>query len=175
MKKFKIFLFIFLSISIFTTAENINKRYKMSQSESGTLFFILPQKIPSVASELKCINIDITYLTNRDSVTINATLITKQKISLDSIGFYSLNLNAINKPQLIYVQKKSNNWVYRFGVKLPYSLLRQAYKEKTTFRLVLYSLNSQFCFQYPESKWEKNKKWMNEILSLIDLNSQIQK
>ena len=115
MKKFKIFLFIFLSISVFTTAENINKRYIMSQSESGTLFFILPQKVPSVASKLKSISIDITYLTSRDSVTINATLITKQKISLDSLGFYSF-LNTINKPQLIYVQKKSNNWIYRFGV-----------------------------------------------------------
>lgn len=172
MKKFKIFLFIFLSISVFTTAENINKRYIMSQSESGTLFFILPQKVPSVASKLKSISIDITYLTSRDSVTINATLITKQKISLDSLGFYSF-LNTINKPQLIYVQKKSNNWIYRFGVKLPYSFLRRAYEDKTPFKLVLYSLNSQFCFQYTESKWKRNKKWMNEVLSLIDLNSQI--
>ncbi|MDD4823064.1 MAG: hypothetical protein PHI48_10980 [Bacteroidales bacterium] len=167
----KIILFIFLLFPSFLFAQNINNKYKMRQTDEGTLFFILPYKIPSCAPKQKELKVDVTYLSSRDSITINATLISKDEITLDSICFLYSDHKTINKPQLLFIQRKSNNWIYRFGFKLPYIDIKRAYENESSFKLTIYSKQNQFCYQFGDSKWEKSKKWMNQILHLIDLNS----
>lgn len=73
------------------SAQKLYKDYTFYPQETGTLYFIFPQKgfKSSQPSHPKGLEYDITYFTANDSVTFTYTYLSKNVCPTDSLSFIS--------------------------------------------------------------------------------------
>lgn len=154
-------------------AQNISKKYIMKTTEHGTLFFILPSQIPLSSSNNcnKNLTLDFTYLTKKDSITINSTFIAQTQERIDSILIhYNKEKQYHASFMIFYTQQKSNKWHYRISIPIPYSILRQAYMSEEPFTIEIISKKNSSKFSFPKQKWDKARSPMNQIFTVIEAN-----
>lgn len=168
-----LYLLLLLFSSNDISAQNISKKYVMKATEHGTLFFVLPSQIPLNESNncSKDLTFDLTYLTKKDSITINSTFITQTQERIDSIRLhYDQGKQYHASFTIFYVQQKSNKWHYRINMPIPYSILRQAYISEMPFTIEIISKKYISTFSYKKKEWDKARNTMNQIFTVIEAN-----
>ena len=173
MRQFFLLIVIFPYFAI--NAQKTEKSYIMSFYKDGLLFFILPQPIFKTSNNIaqKDFIFDITYLTKNDSSSFTATYTTKINFPADSIHIQDSDGSVISTPlKMIFIDKKSSQWIYRVRFMVSFELLRRLYISEYPYRVYIVSNKNRIEYQYSTNEWKKKRKKMNEILDIIKINKE---
>lgn len=174
----KIGIILFLLISFTITAGNINDMFTQRTAAGESVFFIRPQKLPTVKGE-KCaggkIEYDYTYVQRTDSVALimSAKL---DEVATDIVCDLRANGSDVRqKAEVIYVKPKGKLLEYRLRVYLSFEEFEKIYLSKEPFVLCL-ELESRgeqknYYWGLKQSDWKKNRENMLGIIDLIKLNT----
>lgn len=173
----KKFLFVILSLCCQITAygAKIEDRYIMRPFEDGQLYFIVPFEIPAESAKTKEIAVDITYLTQSDSVTMNISVWNAKELMTDSIVFIGQKRITVRDFQTFFIEQDNKLWLHRYSLKIPLSDLAILYSGTTPYKICFY--NNAVClkFGYSDKQWEKERNWMNQIIHTITTNKRLYK
>lgn len=158
-----------------TSAQKLYKDYTFYPQETGTLYFIFPQKgfKSSQPSHPKGLEYDITYFTANDSVTFTYTYLSKNVCPTDSLSFISPGCSTHTaKAEMLFVEPLKGLWRQRATVKIPCSLIISFYKNEAPYSLVIHSHGQRTDYTLPGSRWKKQQRLISRVFEMIHYNKQ---
>lgn len=148
---------------------NITKKYKSHLTEKGTVFFIMPQKMPKTkdGTAYKDLLFDITCLNTSDSISVTATIFAAHPItdSLVTIAIPQGHMFSI-PTEIIYYDLSKKGYESRVRFHLLKNDLRQLFNAKQPF-LLDYGKGNVFSFT--TNKWTEKKGLINSIIDLMEI------
>ena len=156
-------------------SNKIEDRYVMRPLEKGQLYFIVPFDLPAQSAKTKEMSIDITYLTQSDSITMNMSVWSINELMTDSIVYVGEKKFVIRDFQTFFIEKDNKLWLHRYSVRFPLSNLALLYSETKPYKIIFYDRSNQIQYGYSLKQWEKEKNWMNQIIHIIITNKRIYK
>ncbi len=163
-------LLAFIASCFTIYAEKLTNRYISRVVSDGMLYFIGPFELPNQQKE-QAIEVDITYVTKRDSLTLNMSIYTSVILQTDSIKFVSNTPHTITDFALFFIDKKGKKFIHRYSCKLPYSYWEELYTAHNPFMLEVYANNGQILqYAYSAKNWSKERTWMQQIMQIIKYN-----
>lgn len=173
MKNLLFLLFVFCATV--AGAQTYSNSFYMNIHEEGKLFFIKEMKMSHFAgAKAKKLRYDYTHIDARANASITATCCTKEMTNIDSLFVVLPDGRKYGYPvEKIYNEKKKFTWVNRFRAYLDSSLWFDMYKCEEPFTIVVSSKNNEdIQFKDSKSDWKKNRKKMQFIHELIEINKQ---
>ena len=172
MKKSILLLAFTLSIAG-VNAQKLEERYVSRILEDGILFFIKPFELPN-AGKGKTAELDLTYLNTEDSVTANISVYAPDILKTDSICLDGEGKRmCISGFKTFYIDKKGKNYIHRYSCTLPFSYWKELQKNESPYTINIYSGKDRIQYGYTTKAWNKERKWMLQIIYLIERNGAI--
>ncbi len=156
--------------TILAPARAKDERYIMKTFENGQVYFILPYDIPALTAKTKPLSVDITYLTNSDSVTMNMSVWTAEELSTDSIVFVTDVPFRVSDFQTLFIEQNGKLWMHRYSVRYPLRNLKRIYTASSPFVINIYAGEQIVQYGFANKAWVKQQEWMNNVLHIIDTN-----
>lgn len=171
LKVIALIIFIFFNIQILWT-QDISKYYKTSVQQNGILYYILPQKGFENEKANAKLNYDVTYISEKDSVTFNFSYFDNSVFIVDSILFENTLIKYSTSTEKIYIENKKNIWEHRYSSKVLFENLEQLYvNENDVPVLILYSRNSSpIVLNIKKNKWKRQAAIIAKIIETIKYN-----
>ncbi|MCC8155349.1 MAG: hypothetical protein LIP01_14910 [Tannerellaceae bacterium] len=172
MRHFLLYL-LFLLISIGGYAQKIHRNYSFYPQESGNVYFIHPQKgyISPDKNAVKGLEYDITYISGKDSATINFTYFTNQVLQARTIRLQKQTGDVLYEAPLVslFVQPRKNYWQQRMQFLIPYALLSELYKQSEPFLITL-SGGREIRYEIKPGSWKKQAELINKVFEVVEYN-----
>lgn len=152
------------------TASSVSKRYTTFLTENGMLYFIRPMHLPKCnGNQTKYgMTFDITYLSgDNDSVSFTTTIVTPVVEKLDSVSIKNESKTIKAKTELIYCEPYKSYYVNRLRFYIKWSEWKELYGYTMPYTI---ELNNHLRFSFPQNKWKKESKIINDIINIIELN-----
>lgn len=155
-------------LSLSARAQSAEGRYASRLTQNGNIYFIMPQKIKNL-SGLKHFEYDITLLTWTDSATINFTfesplMLTPENLHLVS-GEDSIKCNSYSA---LYIDIKKKHYEVRITSKFSIADIEKVMNSMIPPIFCFNQGNEHKSASYTLSAWEKDRKKLNDILSLYN-------
>ncbi len=150
---------------------NVAKMYRVASTENGLLYFILPQKMPrnSGSQAKKDLLFDVTCLAATDSVSVTSTLYCANAYQGTTATITAVGEEPIRPSvEVIYCDLMKKGYVNRLRFMLHRDQFKKLFNAPASFVL---DFGQGSTFSYSKSKWEKMKGIMNQIITVIDINS----
>lgn len=139
-------------------------------TENGILYFILPDKMPrhGGVSAKKNMLYDLTCLSTGDSVSVTATVWTKQPCRLMHAGIITAeNMRMHNDVETIFVEADKAGYKNRIRFKMAWDEFKCLYASPVPF---IVEFSNQISFAFTPKKWNAKRTEMNTIINIIELN-----
>lgn len=173
-KYISLILVFVLSTVCYAYAQDLSKYCKVSRAEKGQLYFVFPQKIASLGDEkTKDIELDYTYLSARDSVTILMSYYSKEPSKISSITIIGGGVElSCSEVTYLYQEAKGKYWLSRLRAVVPFELWKQselsAYPAEYHLRGAEGSTIARY--RHRDAKWKKREALRRKFFELISLN-----
>lgn len=159
------------SIGMLYAEKKLAERYVVRPVQEGLLYFIKPYELPSQQRKIEAASMDITYLVTWDTVTLNMSIILPEVIGADSIVFTSDQSMTFAQFETFFIDaNKKNQFVHRYSCKVPYRYIQGLYNNEKPYRMTIYSKGQSFVYGFSPKSWDKERKMMSQIFTLIDRN-----
>ena len=167
MRYFTLLLFFFLFV-VSSTAQSIDKRYRSTITQTGTLHFFRPMKLTRIEN-MKSFVYDMTYLSKTDSVTLNFTLEIINSQNVEKVVLQTDGVIAIeNAPKMLYRDVLKSSYKVRISVGVPYKDIERIFKSETPLSFFITLSDGTVCkATYSKSKWRKEHVNITRILQSI--------
>ena len=120
-------------------------------------------------------SVDITCLTQYDSVTVNMSVWSADELITDSIVFTGEKRITIHDFETFFIEKDKKLWLHRYSVKLSFSDLTILYSSTRPYNIFFYDKSISVKYGYPIKQWEKEKNWMDQVIHIITTNKRLNK
>ena len=169
MSRLIILLFVqALCLSVFSG--NITKKYKTHNTERGTVYFIMPQKMDKASGSTaqKELLFDVTSLITTDSIHVTATISAKEPVTDSIVTIRTADGHAITAPaEFLYRELGKKGYVNRVRFGMLRSDFKSLFAAPSSFTL---DYGKGYLFAFPKGKWAKEQELVNNILGLMELN-----
>lgn len=167
------FSLVFLGLSIPSNAQKISKYFTSSIQENGILYFIKPIKGFKSSSDHKTFTYDITYLTSKDSVTLNFLLKDKDLISPKILIFKLFNDSIQSSLKKIFVEAHKSKWLYRYSATFSVKDMQKFYASKVPPTLkIITQKQEKIILDHDHVKWKKQSSILSKIFQMIRMNQE---
>ena len=160
----------FIIISTNSFSQNISKHYTSLLQSNGMLYYIFPQngfKNKDINSEFIY---DITYLTEKDTVTINFSYFDKLNKDIDSIAFTANNRKFISFTKKIFIETKRSKWHYRYSANFLFNDFKVFFSQTNSPSIIIYSKQGLIELKIKPKTWLKQSAIIKKIFTLISYN-----
>ena len=72
-----------------------------------------------------------------------------------------------------YIDKKGKNYIHRYSCTLPFSYWKELQKNKSPYTINICSGKDRIQYGYTTKAWNKERRWMLQIIYLIERNGAI--
>jgi hypothetical protein len=147
-------------------AQNISRYYTSYQQQNGMLYYIFPLRNFSSFNSRNDFLFDITYSTEKDSVILNFSFLSKQTLFI-----LGLTLEKISSPaKKIYIDFKKNKWFYRYSCMFSFEDIKSFFskKEKPTIFLITEQQNIEITTS--AKNWKKISAALSKIFIVVEQN-----
>nr|NQU90668.1 hypothetical protein [Bacteroidota bacterium] len=152
-------------------AQKLDKYYMQHVQEGGDLFFIHPFNAYSNTNDKSSLEFDITYLSGKDSATLNFTYFAKDPKPASIISFHTDDYMLTDSTTKIYIDFNKKKWGHRFSATFGFNELKIIFNHnqaptisiETDIDIMSYSVNSK--------KWLKYSDAIQKILYIIETNN----
>ena len=162
-----------------STAVKLEDRYVMRPVEGGQLYFIVPYRVPAVLVKgtpvPKPMEIDVTYLTMADTMTVNISVWDKTELHADSIALIGASPYIMRTFQTFFIEREKQYMLHRYSLRCTWEEWNTLYESENPFTVVMYAPEKEIRYAFPSKRWKKEQAWMKEILHLIATNKQLYK
>jgi len=161
---------IYFILTLNVSGQNISNKYSSSYQNNGMLYFIFPQngfKNNKLGSKL---NYDITYLTTKDTATLNFSYYEKSNRKIDSIGFFNERTKINSRIKKIYIETKKQKWHYRYSTQISFIDLNKFFTTTDNAKIIVYTKQENIILSIKSSSWNKQASTIKKILTLISSN-----
>lgn len=173
-KLFKLFtLFcVFCASTSSIHAENYMKYILARYIENGTLFFVKPTKANIKEGEIKkALEFDITYISPKDTITLNASVQLAQPQKLDTLVCQSATGEVYSfETQRLYLQPRGSHWESRLSIAIPYAQWQKLLQAQQPS---IFSFNNNHktivSYQFTPKQWHR-QQGIFQILDQIRRN-----
>lgn len=169
LRPFLLFLF-FITICNITNAQKISKYYTSSMQENGVLYFIEPKQKFKNKTERCKLYYDLTYLTTKDSISLNFTYYDNALRVIDSISFIQNNKQISSNAEKIFIETDKKLWQHRYAAKFSFNDLNSIFQQETATTILIYYENETTQLEIKNSSWKRQSEIMSKILTLIKAN-----
>ncbi len=170
-------LAILLFICIFSapsevSGQKLSKYYTSALLESGTLYFILPLDDFQEKETKSRLIFDISYLTGRDSVTINFSYFSSSSNPADSLSLRSGDCSTTCRASKLFIDVENHQkWHHRFTAKLPFSGLACFFNAPLPPEIIITTQDDHLIYRVRKGHWKKQGSIISSIIQLIQANS----
>lgn len=157
-----------LCLSVFSG--NITKKYKTHNTERGTVYFIMPQKMDKASGSKaqKELLFDVTSLITTDSIHVTATISAKEPVTDSIVTIHTADGHTITVPaEFLFRELGKKGYVNRVRFGMLRSDFKQLFSAPSSFTL---DYGKGYLFAFPKGKWAKEQELVNSILGLMELN-----
>jgi hypothetical protein len=161
---------IYLTFTLNVNGQNISKNYSSSIQNNGMLYFVFPQKGFENNKYRGKLTYDITYLTSKDTATLNFSYFEKSKRDIDSISFSNEAIKFSGSVKKIFIETNKLNWHYRYSTKVSFTDLNSFFIPNSNPKITIYSKQGDILLSTKQSDWIKKASKTKKILTLISLN-----
>ena len=157
-----------LCLSVFSG--NITKKYKTHNTERGTVYFIMPQKMDKASGSKaqKELLFDVTSLITTDSIHVTATISAKEPVTDSVVTIRMADGHTITAPaEFLFRELGKKGYVNRVRFGMLRSDFKQLFSAPLSFTL---DYGKGYLFAFPKGKWAKEQELVNSILGLMELN-----
>lgn len=158
---------LIILFAVNAVAQSAAGRYASRLTQDGTVFFFMPQKL----SQLENINrfeYDMTSLTWSDSITVNFTFVSKT--SLPPTGLKIVSGNTTYDCQAfspLYIDIIKKGFEVRITSKFPSDAIKNIIQCTEPPEFHFSQGSTQAKAAYSAKAWNKDRKKLNDIFSLI--------
>ncbi len=159
------FTLLLITIAINSNAQPIEKRYSSYLSEQGTINFLRPKKLDNTANVDKFV-FDMTYISRKDSVTINCSLTIKsggiaKELSINS-GDKIIPGNAIHT---LFRDVVKRGYTIRVTSRFSKKEIEECFKNSAPMVFNVTLTDGVICkATYKPSQWKKESLQVTRIL-----------
>ena len=153
-------------------AVRIDDRYVMKPTDGGQIYFILPYEIPTKHAGMKNLSVDVTHLTQKDSVTMNVSIWSDIELQVDSVVLVGGERLSISKFQTFFIEKDGKWWLHRYSIPLSWDNWNMLYNASEPFLFYVFDTQRTIQYAYSSKQWKAESEWMNQILHIINKNKQ---
>lgn len=158
----------FLCISSFSG--NIKNKYKSYLTEKGTVYFIMPQKMPKAENSTahKDLIFDVTCINTSDTVAVTATIHTTNPIK-DSLVVLTIPHGKTYSVPTIVIYRDLNKKGYTNRLK--FNIQKNTFSELFNASLPFYIDYGNGCvFAFKRKTWAEYQLLFNSVMNLMDLD-----
>ncbi|TAJ10103.1 hypothetical protein DMA11_19445 [Marinilabiliaceae bacterium JC017] len=156
--------------AIIMQAQNISKAYSSLLQKDNVLYFIFPHdgfRNHQLGSEFEY---DMTYLSEKDSVTLNFSYFDEQERTITGLEFVIADKKITNSAKRIFVDNKKSKWHYRYSTKLLFNDLKDLFLQQNCPQLTLLTPKEKIMLSIKTGKWKKQAMINSKIFKLICYN-----
>ena len=165
------FILLLLALCVTTTqAQKISKYYTSRLQEANKLFFIFPHDGFQNRELHSHLEYDLTYLTEKDSITMNFSYFDEEEREIDSISFNLSGMELVSPAKRIFVETHKKKWHYRYSAELLYDDLERLFKQGETPELLLHCRKSTVQLLIKKGTWKKQAMINGKIFRLMQYN-----
>ena len=153
------------------SAVNVGKMYRSIMTENGPLYFIMPQEMPkSKGSKAKKeLLFDVTCHSQGDSLAITSTLYSATPYNEATATIMVPGEEPLRPSvEVIFSDVLKKGYNNRIKFTLHREQFMKLFNSPQSFVLDFGQGNT---FSYSSSKWAKEKDLMNQIMTMIEINS----
>jgi hypothetical protein len=161
---------IYLILTISVSGQNISNKYSSSYQNNGMLYFIFPQNGFNNNKLGSKLDYDITYLTTKDTATLNFSYFEESNRKIDSFGFFNDVNNITSRVKKIYIETKKQKWHYRYSTQISFIDLNKFFTPTDNAKIILYTKEENITLSIKPSNWNKLASLTKKILTLISSN-----
>lgn len=151
-------------------AQKIEKYYTSSSQGEETLYFVYAQKDFQSKDKNYEMEYDLTYRTDKDSLTFNYSIIGKKALKIDSIGIRTDEMLLTEPSHKIFVSTQKKDWVNRYTARMAWNSMNRFYRSSVPPTFVIYSKEGIIELEIKKNKWRKKAERNSMIFELIELN-----
>lgn len=145
----------------------------ITKSDSdGMVVFVKPQKMErdKGSSALKDMEYDITLSTFNDSVSVTASVITRQPFETDSVAVFYGTEPIHAKIHRIYVEPAKGSWVSRLRFYITTGQLQQLIEAANGISIDWDSQDGSISFRHSRKEWNKRREALRLSINILQQN-----
>lgn len=164
---------LFVAIYNKTNAQKTSKYFTSSMQDNGVLYFIEPKQEFRNNTEHCKLLFDLTYLTTKDSVTLNFTYFDNEIRKIDSLSFIQNNIKNSTHTKKVFIESEKNKWKHRYSAKFSFDDLDYLFKQKKKASILTHYNGKSIRLEIKKRNWEKQSGILSKILLMIKANQKI--
>ncbi|MFA8449279.1 MAG: hypothetical protein ACEPOW_01125 [Bacteroidales bacterium] len=171
-----LYLLIFVFIGVQAKGQHLKKYYTSLLQEKGTLYFIDPILTFHGKQKDAYLNLDITYLSSKDSLTVNFTYkddsIRKLKqISFSGEGENGNKIFLKSNCSMIYIDAEKKIWKHRYTSDFKFTDFVRLFDTSKYLEVTVYYDTGKSNLRIKKKDWKKYRVIIQKIFKVIALNS----
>lgn len=169
MKKTIAFLILLISVANVNSA-NIAKRYTSRIVQDGICYFLRPYKL-SKKQALKDFEYDVTFVSSKDSATLNFLFISDSPKCPDIVNITAGEsiIKSVDF-KLLYADITRKGYELRITTLLPYNKLKELFNQEEPLMFHIIQNGKDKSATYSRSQWKSEIKMIRSIFQLADIN-----
>lgn len=168
-RPFLFFIFLIATVGV-TNAQKLSKYYTSSMQENGVLYFVEPKQEFKNNKENSKFTYDLTYLTTKDTVSLNFTYLDNTFRVIDSISIIQGNKRISSDAGKIFIETHKKFWKHRYSSNFLFNDINLLFQQEKSPTVVIYYENNSTQLGIKKSKWIKQSAVISKILMLIKAN-----
>lgn len=149
---------------------NIAKKYKSHLTEEGTVYFIMPQKMPKAKNSIahKDLFFDVTCINTNDTISVAATIHTTYPI-MDSLVVITTPHGKTYSAPIIVIYRDLNKkgYINRLKFNITKNEFRELFNANQPFHI---DYGKGCAFAFKRKAWKEKQLLINNIMNLMELN-----
>lgn len=170
LRPFLIFTF-FITVCNSINAQKITKYYTSSMQENGMLYYIEPKQEFKNKKEHCKFSYDLTFLSTKDTVSLNFTYSDNIIREIDSISFIQAKSKRLSSNAAkIFIETNKSQWNHRYSSKFSLNDLDLIFKQKEKVSILIFYKGNSVMLEIKKREWKKKSYIISKIIALIKAN-----
>lgn len=167
-----VFLIFSLSAPFSVTGQKLTRYYTAALLDSGTLYFIFPLDDFQEKVTKSRLIFDISYLSSRDSATVNFSYFLPSARPADSLTFQSPD-KVTNCPstKLFMDIENQQKWHHRFTCTIHLKDLALFFQSVVPPEIIIATNEGRHVYRIKKSQWKKQGNIISTVFQMIEANS----
>jgi hypothetical protein len=167
-----VFLIFILSAPFTATGQKLTRYYTAALIDSGTLYFIFPLDDFQERVTKSRLIFDISYLSSRDSATVNFSYFLPSARPADSVTFHSPDKVIMCRATKLFIDVENHQkWHHRFTTTIHLNDLARFFQSAIPPEIIITTNEGRHVYRIKKYHWKKQGNIISTVFQMIEANS----
>jgi hypothetical protein len=158
--------------SLAVHGQKLNKYYTSSIIEGGTLYFVFPFGDFQEATTKTPLIFDISYISSRDSATLNFSYFHSSALPASSLILKSADIVVTCPARKLFIDLENHQkWHHRYSTTVRMSDLSRFFQSAIPPEIIVTTDDGPLLYRIGKGRWNKQGRIVSSIVQMIQANS----